>query len=259
MLSKEKMDSLAAMLGIKADVLAKAISDEQEVELELPKGRFLTEEQESKILDNHGKRKYDEGISKATKYAFDGKNKDDFIKEFVDAALEEAKVEPNTKIKDLQDSLKNLQSQLLEKDTKYSQLESSVKVEKTKFKVQSLIPDLPEGLGLNKDEAASLFFMGIEQKEDGIYKNGKLLKDNMENALSLEDAVKSFVTEKGWDKAPSGRGGGAGGGAGKKVANTPKTMEEYENLLKEKGINVGSAEANAILREAAKETPEILG
>ena len=59
MLSKEQMDSIAVMTGIKADVLAKAISDEQEVKLELPEGRFLTKDKEELLLDNHGKKKYD--------------------------------------------------------------------------------------------------------------------------------------------------------------------------------------------------------
>lgn len=253
------MDSFAGLLGITADVLAKAISDEQEVEVEIPEGEFLTKEAKETILDNHGKRKYDEGVSKATKDAFDGKSKDDFLKEKIDVALEEAKVEPNKKVQELTNSLETLRGQLTEKDDAFSELQNKMKTKETRLKAQSFIPDLPETTGLSKEEATSLFFMGVEIKEDGIYKNGTLLKDNREAPLTLEQSVKSFVTEKGWDKAPSGRGGGAGNPPNGGNSGLPKTMEEYESAIKEKGFHPGSEEAKSLLAEAAKEAPEILG
>ena len=36
------------------------------------------------------------------------------------------------------------------------------------------------------------------------------------------------------------------------------SLADYESMLKEKGINVGSEEANSLLKEMAKENPEIL-
>jgi hypothetical protein len=260
MLSKKSMDALAAMTGIAADVLAKQISDEQEVELELPEGEFLTKEAKETILDNHGKRKYDEGISKATKDAFEGKSKDDFLKEKVDAALEEAKVKPNEKVKELEASLESLRTQLTNEKNAVTELQSKMKAKETRLEAQSFIPDLPETIGLSKAEATSLFFMGAEIKEDGIYRNGTLLKDSLETPLTLEQAVKSFVTEKGWDKtAPAGRGGGSGKPTGGSSSTLPKTLEEYESAIKEKGFHPGSEEAKSLLAEAAKEAPEILG
>jgi predicted methyltransferase MtxX (methanogen marker protein 4) len=258
MLSKKQMDAFAAMTGITADVLAKAISDEQEVELELPEGRFFTKEKEETLLDNHGKRKYDEGISKATKDAYDGKSKDDFLKGIKSTLLEEAKVEPNKKVTELESSLEVLRNQILEKDTAFESLKGSVDGERKMLKAQSFIPELPESLGLKKSEAANLILNGVEIKEDGIYKNGELVKDSMQKALSLEDFIKESVNSRGWAKVPSGRGGGSGGAVGAS-SSKPKTIEEYEAVIKEKGLHIGSAEAQAILQEAAKETPEILG
>lgn len=264
MLSKQDWDALAVISGIKADVLAKAISDEQEVNLEFPKGRYLTKEQEDIILDNHGKRKYDEGISKALKVAFEGKSKEDFLADFskekIRAALEEAKVEPNKKIAELNDSLDKLRDQLNDKDAEYEKLQKSIEKEKYILEAQSYIPELSESIGLKKSEAVSLILSGVEKKEDGIYKNGELLKDSYESAISLETFIKDSVEQRGWtNNTPKGRGGGSNSSNDKSsTVSTPKTMQEFEAILQEKGIHAGSAEAQALLNEAAKQTPEIL-
>lgn len=257
MLSQKTLDAIAELYGITADVLAQNISDEQEIALDLPEGRFLSSEQEATLLDNHGKSRYDAGVSKATKDAFDGKSKEDFLKEIKSAALEEAKIEPNKKVAELQSSIETLQKQVTDKEDAYSNLETKMKQKELKLGVQALFPTLPDTLGINGAEATSLFLMNHEVKEDGIYKNGTLLKDNLQNPLSQADAVKAFVAEKGWDAAPGGRGGGAGGSGGTEGGKI-KTMEAYEAHLKEKGLQVGSAEANALLDEIAKESPEIL-
>lgn len=185
---------------------------------------------------------------------FEGKKPEDFISNFKSKILSEAKVEPNKKIEELENSLTNLRGQLEQKDNAFSELQSNIQKDKIKFKTQSLFPELNNGL--TKDEAVSLFFMKHEVKDDGVYKNGEKLKDNLENALSLEDTVKTFIQEKGWDSNnnPSGRGGGAKSDG--KSTELPSNMEEYETYIKEKGWNAGSQEANAVLNEMAKAQAE---
>ena len=70
----------------------------------------------------------------------------------------------------------------------------------------------------------------------------------------LSEAVGTFVSSKGWDKepAPTGRGGGSGSGT---PPVSVSSLADYESMLKEKGINVGSEEANSLLKEMAKEKP----
>ena len=185
---------------------------------------------------------------------FEGKRQEDFINAYKTQILSEAKVEPNKKIDELNSSLEVLRGQLSEKDNAFEQLKTSVEVDKRKFKAQSLIPELPKELGLTKDEATSLYFMKHEIKEDGIYFNGEKQKDNMEKSLSFEDSVKSFVESRGWNKStPTGRGGGAQGGSNNTL---PTSLDEFEGYLKEKGINPGSQEANALLSEVVKANEE---
>lgn len=194
-------------------------------------------------------------LKKSVGLEFEGKDPDVFIEKFKASVLEQAQIEPNQKIEEQSKSLDNLRKQLETKDSEIESLKLDFQKKETRSKVESLIPELPEGLGLSKSEATSLFFNSHEVKEDGVYKDGVLLKDEMEKALSLNDVAEKFVSDRGWNKKPSGRGGGAGA---KGQPALPKTMAEFETQLKEKGINPGSMEANALLREVAEKNPEIL-
>lgn len=249
------MDALAELTGITADELAKAISDEQEVSLETPKGVFITEEQKAEMLDNHGKRKYDEGKSKAMKEAYDGKEKDAFLNELKNSILEEAKLEPNKKVEELNVTVENLRTKLQEKEGEFDGLKSNMAKEKRMLEIQSTIPDIPENVGLSKQEATNLYMLGREFKDDGIYLNGKHLTDEYERSIDVPTDVKNWYEQKGWGKKPAGRGGGTQGAAGGSPA-IPKTMEEYNAYLESKGLKEGSMEANAILRQVAEANPE---
>lgn len=271
-MNKKVIEYLATVLKLDVKVLTKAIETEGEV-IELPEGsRFLTKDEVETIKDNHGKTRYDAGKTAGSEMLLkdlseevgfedavkDGKT---FIKNYKTAILEEAKVEPNNKIAQLETSIDNLRNQITEKDTAYQTLQSSVDGERRVLKAQSFVPELPETLGLNKEEAVNLILAGIEIKEDGIYKDGNILKDSMEKPVTLENFVKESVTQRGWDTVPTGRGGGsggAGGAGGSGGGALPTTMQEFEDHIKEKGFHPGSAEAQALLAEAAKESPGIL-
>lgn len=186
---------------------------------------------------------------------FEGKDAKDFVEAFKSKILEDSKVEPNKKIEEMETSLSKLQNQIQEKEKAYTDLQSSLNQKETRYKVQSLIPDLPENIGLNKEEAATLLFSNYDFKEDGVYKNGELLKDNLEKPVSFEDAVNGFVTDRGWNaEPPSGRGGGARGKGGNTFSIS--SHDEFEQHIKEKGLHPGSREAQAILSKAIEENPD---
>lgn len=267
MYNKDITDRIAGMLGLNAEEFAKGITSEQEVDLTLPSGRFLTQEQEDTIKDNHGKTRYDVGRTAEREIVYKDlsreiglekpiKNHKDFVEAYKNLIIEEAKIEPNKKIEEYQNSISNLQGVIKERDSKIHGMETEFKGRQMKLDAKAFIPEIPETLGITKDDATNLFFMSHEVKEDGIYKNGSILKDTLETPIDLKEAVSSFVSEKGWNKKPAGRGGGAGGKRTEGVA--PKTEEEFEAMLKEKGISPSSQEANALLTKYAKENPEIL-
>ena len=255
MLSQKTLDALAVNSGIAADVLATAISDEQEQDLELPEGRFLKSDDEAQLLDNHGKQRYDAGRSKALKDAFEGKSKDDFLNEFRASVLEEAEVEPNKKVEDLQKSLTDLQTKYQDdieaKDLIISEKDSRLKRVETTSQIQAFLPDLIEGIDNNT--AITMFNSTHEIKEDGIYRNGQLLKNDLQSPLELKDAVESFISERKWKK------GKIQGHGDKKPGNNgavPKTYAEFQQYCESKGISEGSSEAKEYLKTIKAKNPE---
>lgn len=267
-MNKKVLEQIAGALKFDAELLAKSLSSENEDEkIELPK--LFTESQVETIKENVGKEKYDAGaiasrdmtlkdLSDLAGFDERVKDKEAFISRFKDSILKDASIEPNKKVKELEQSLEKLQNTVLERDKAISDLENDFKQKETKIKAQSLIPDFSKTLGITKEEATSLFFMRHDIKDDGIYRDGEKLKDDYEKPLDLQSVINNFVSEKGWDKElnPIGRGGGSGhprGGNGK-----PSNLAEFEKYVSEKGLNIGSAEANALLKELATENPEIL-
>lgn len=258
--------SLAEMAKVEdVEAFAKALKSETDTDYELDLGGLIvrTKEEDEQLRENllaevKTKNFNDafeiqiRNMKKDLGLEFEGKKQEDFINSFKSKILAEAKVEPNKKISELESSLETLRGQINEKQSAYEQLKSSVEKDKRKFKAQSLIPDLPENLGLSKDDAVNLYFMSHEEKEDGIYVNGNKLKDKLEKPLSFEESVISFVESKGWNKKPVGRGGGYGGDDNPGDGGLPKTLEEYDKYIEEKGWVKGGKEANALLSEVVK-------
>lgn len=262
-MNKKLIESLAKLAKVQdVEAFTKALESETDTDFKLDTDNLIirTKDEDEKYKTNIISEIKPEIWKEATEIQiknmkkdlgleFDGKKPEDFIENFKSKILNEAKIEPNKKIDELNASLESLRSKLSEKESAFSELQSKIENEKIKFKAHTLIPELDNGL--TKEEAVSLFFMNHEIKEDGIYKNGQKLKDNLESPLSLEDSVKTFVESKGWgQKQPTGRGGGAKSEG--KSSSLPTNIDEYDAYIKEKGWNAGSQEANAVLQEMAK-------
>lgn len=190
---------------------------------------------------------------------FEGKRQEDFIESFKSKVLSEASIEPNKRISELENTLSNINKSLQEKDNELNNIKTSFRKEKTRLEAESYIPDLPESIGLTKQEATDLFFMKYEIKDDGVYKGDqRLVSTTTAEPLGLKDVIYNFVSEKGWNReAPKGRGGeGIKSGKGGGVA--PTTLDEFNALAMEKGFNVGSKDYNAYLAEVVKENPDII-
>lgn len=266
-MNKKLIESLAKLAKVQdLDAFTEALKSESDTDFKLDTDNLVvrTKDEDSEFKSNIITEAKPEIWKQATEIQiknmkkdlgleFEGKEPEDFISNFKSKVLEEAKIEPNKKIEELNASLESLRGQLSEKDNAFSEFKNSTEKEKIKFKASSLMPE-PKN-GLSREEAITLYFSQHEIKEDGVYRNGEKLKDNLEKAISFEDSVLSFADEKGWAKEiPTGRGGGAQG----QFDNTslPTNTEEYESYIKSKGWNVGSQEANAVLNEMAKAKTE---
>lgn len=253
MLSQQTLDALAVNSGIEADVLAQAISDEQEQTLELPKGRFLTSENESKLLDNHGKKKYDEGKSKTLKDVFEGKTREDFLKDYKDSVLEEANLEPNQKLEEKNTIIEDLQNKLRGKDQEIETIMSENTKKQRVANALSQMPELKDGLGISKSEALNLILSNSELKEDGIYSNGTLLTDDYQSPIEVKDFLLREVNSRGWSKKKiQGNGGRKPGQQSEKIS----TYTEFQKYCESKGWNESSQEAISFLNKVKKDNSD---
>ena len=269
-MNKKVIELLAGALKLKVEDLTQVLASEEEVDFKLPENiKIFTTDEFEQIKDNHGKNKYDEGkiaskemllkeMSKKAGFENPIKDDDELLKSYKEQILKDASIEPNKKVDELQMSLEKLQGVVSEKEKQLLDLESTFRQKETRITAQSLIPDLPENIGLSKSEAVSLFFLNHEIKDDGIYKNGEKMKDQYEKPLDLSSAVSGYVSDKGWDKAPEPRGRGGGSGSSQSSNGKPTNLTEFEAYISQKGIGAASAEANALLKELATENPEIL-
>ncbi len=280
-MNKELIKSLATLLGLDVEELTKGLTEEKSdfklkdgLKVYGPDENIFTQEKVDQIKDNHGKTRYDAGklagsemlmkdIAKAQGFDESINDSDKFVAAFRSKILEDAKMKPDEKVTELETSLENLRTKLGDKDKVIEGLEGQLSSSKRVFEIQGFLPSIPESLNISRADATDLYMKGREFKEDGIYLNGKRLLDDTEKAITIEQDVKSWYEGKGWGSDQfKGRGGGGGGAGGAGGAggdgDLPTTMEEYEAHLKQKGINAGSAEANALLSKVAEKHPEIL-
>lgn len=266
MYKREILDKIAGALGLDAEVFAKGLSSETEEDLNIPEGRFLTREQEETLLDNHGKKRYDAGseaaremqlkdMSKLLGFEESIKDPEKLLNKYKENILEQAKIEPNKKVTQLEESLETLRQTIANKDSAFNELQSKLDNIQRRSQLLKGIPQLSETVGLNNDEVLDLFLKSHEIKEDGVYKDGVLLQDDLAKSLDYESVISSFVKDRGWDHKDTDPITGR-----PKPPRTGKKLsyDDFEAELKEKGYHPGSQEAYALLETYAKDNPEIL-
>lgn len=259
MLKEGQAEMLGKVLpqGLTVEVLTKALTSESEVDLEIPTGRFLTADNEATLLDNHGKKKYDEGktvgsevmlkdLSKEAGFETAIKDSKEFLTQFKTNILDGAKIEPNKKVEELEASLESLRGVVTEKDTTINDLQSKITGISVNSKIKEAIPELKEGV--NKDDVLTLFKASYSIKEDGVYKGDTLLKDDLQNPLTVEQSMSSFLGGRDWiKKSISGNGGkGKTGGSTGSIGS----YSEFQKICESKGWNEGSAEAKQFLQNS---------
>lgn len=216
-IKKESLQKIAAIAKVKFEDLETAIKDEKEVDLTIPDLSTFTDD-ELKTLNAN---KYNEGkkagvemgvdeVKKELSLDFQGKTIKGLIEAANKKAIADAKIEPdklNETITKLQNTVKEYETKLAEKDVEVEQI-------RTTHEVYTDIPDFGENApALTKKEVVDLMKVnGYEFKKDGAYKDGKRINDKLENAVARKDVIGAFLKDKKLlteePTVPGGRGGG---------------------------------------------------
>lgn len=258
----KNIDELAKFVKGGADVLQKAISSEEEVNLEFVAGSFVSDEQ----LDSLKSDVFESGKKEGNKIGYDfalkdvkkdfgidieGKDRKEIVKAVSSKIMSDAKLEPSKKIQELESSLESLQK-TYQTDLSAKNLE----VEKLSNKVRSTLVDtslmgyIPDGLDIIKPSQFAMLAKGEyefdfnDNNELVAKKGGNVLKDKMEKPIPVKEILTDFATQNKWINA-GGRGGGheTGGDQGFKSMN-----EVYKHMEQNK-IDPQGPEGEKLINE----------
>lgn len=268
MLSQEAIKKIAGIIKADPKVLEEAIKSEKETPVDIPELSVFTADELKTRDGNIEKTHYDNGRTAGVemlikdlkaKYGveLEGKDPEKFMNAFKSKIENDAKIQPDEKVKELsgtvtklQDNIKTLQS---EKEDLSKQLKNIGLTSKVLSSVEKeYLIGKSDMLSIMKSNGYS-----FEEEENKIVAklNGNIIRDNMtQSPLSVDKVFDSYATEKKWIKEPvrSGRGDGSSGG-GKEI---PSSLSEFEKQWKEDGKSTNSAEFLAKAQEYAKDNKD---
>lgn len=267
-LKKETLQKIATLTKTKIEDLEKAIKDEKEVDFVIPDKLTVLDDAEVQTLKtneyNSGKVAGVEMSVKETKdkmgLNFSGKTIEGLVEAATKKALDDAKVTPDEKVKELEGKITTLQGTVKEYETKMAEKDSEVTTIKTNSELYKHIPAPGEnGPALGADDVIQLMKAnGYEFKNENgaitAYKGGKQLQDKLSNALPVKDVVSGFMKEKKLiieDGTPGGRGGGD-----KKAAVKATKYSELEKQFKADGKSLLGEEFSKAVQQAVKDNKE---
>lgn len=267
-LKKETLQKIAALTKVKVEDLETAINDEKEVDLTIQdKLNVFTEEEVTTLKKNEYNSGKTAGVEIAVKdtreklgLKFEGKTIDGLVEAATKKALDDAKIAPDEKVKELEGKVTNLQGTVKEYETKLAEKESEVSGIRLNSELYKHIPQPGEsGPALGADEVIQLMKAnGYEFKQENgaviTYKGGKPVTDKLSNNQPINEVVTGFLKEKKLiteEGTPGGRGGGDKTPAGK-----AGKLSELKKQFTDQGKSLLGDEFRQSVAQAQKDNAE---
>jgi len=258
----KNIDELAKFVKGGADVLQKAIDSEDEQSLEFIEGSFVSDGDLETLKTGQFKSGSKEGQTIGYDFAMKDFKKDfgieiegkdrkvigDAIKTNI---LADANKKPDAKILELETSLGNLRTTFDTEKQTWEQSESKFKGQLKDISVMSeLQKSTPDIKGLNIGQFTTLVKSEYEfdfDENNVLYakKNGKPVKDKMEQAIPVESILTDYATQNGWFSS-NGRGGKDNQGGG---SSEFKTVNDVYKHMEKSNIQPDSPEGVKMLND----------
>lgn len=267
MISKATLQKIASLLKIKAEDLETAQSDTAEKDVEIGELATYSADELTTLKNNEynaGKRN---GVEMAVKESkeklgldFQGKSIDGLIEAASKKALADAKIDPSQKDKELNDKITNLQNTVKEYEKKLSEKDIEVEGIKTSSELSGYIPaPVKDGVQYNQKEILSIMQANGYDfvRENGklvVKKDGQLMQDKLSNPQQPADVIKGFMTERNYIKTEQELGGH--GGSDKKPGSKAVKLSELKQQFASDGKSLLGEEFNTAVQAAVKEYPE---
>jgi len=207
-------------LGIDLELLEKAFKEEAEIEVPVPDGTIYTDtsiaELKANVKRGHeeaypeifGKKLNEEltlGLSTS-----DAKDTTKLLAAVAKKAVADAKIEPDKKVTELQESLRKLQEEVIPAKAKEAEeWQGKYKAREEFDRYAAVIPEKANKY-LTKEEHVARVRAKVQQGENGIAidpATGKAYKDNLEKERMFADVVTELYTKNdGWLQPDSGAG-----------------------------------------------------
>jgi hypothetical protein len=262
MLKQETIQKIEQLLKIKG--LAEAIRSEGEVDLIIEGISTFSDEELQTLKSNSYKDGKKAGVEmdvddmkKELGLDFQGKTVKGLVEALKKKVLDDAKIEPEQRVKELSKDLDTLRKE----NERLSQTLAEQKTEALRAKTdRELFKEVPETTLSASDlvDFARLKGYDFRLNEEGKivpYKNGEPLKDKTANPLGAKDVLSEFAKEfkllKPEEVIPEGRGGGD-----KKPLARPASISELKQQFLEQGKSVNGDEFRQAYQAAAKDNPD---
>ena len=256
----KNIDDLARFVEGGAEVLQKALTSQEDVEIKLVAGDFFSDDYLNTLKKSQFQAGKEEGnkigydfalkdIKKDAGIEIDGKDRVKILNALKEKYTKDAGIEPTKKVQELESQLKNVQSNYEKDIAEREQIISSLNGKMESFHVNNLIQkEMPELKALKKEQAAILFQNDFQVKKDGenvsLIKNGQPVTDKFGKPLPLKDVLFDYATSNGWIHS-EGKGGddNKGGSSDTKFDN----KDEVFRYMRENNIDPTSGEGQQLL------------
>jgi len=243
---------LEKSLKLKEGTLKSALEAPDEVEIEIPKLKVRTEDEEIQFVDNLKNEFKTAGREIAIKEArekhgleFQGKHMDNLLENFKAKVLKDADVNPDKRVVDLTTDLTTVRTNLEKVTNEYNTFKANIEVEKERSNINNMVlSEIPDNTIIGKSELLTLFNskFAAEKQDNGaiVFKTGnEVLKDKTTmTPLSAKEIVKDFIAPYlGKPVGGSGQGDETGG-------SKPGSLDAFMKEMADKNISQNSESFN---------------
>jgi len=263
MLKKETWQELAKRTGVEAEKLQELITSESEEAVELSNVTILDDVQLETFKETIGKASAKTGartmiemevkaLRDKHELDFEGKTIENLLTSFANKQVTEAKIEPNKKVSDAMESVKNLQTtyntDIAAKDLQISGLSEKINGFKTNSELTKHIPDGLTGIESRDFLTIAKTVANFDFDDEGdfvVKQNGKIKRDKMEKPIKPKDWLTDLAIEKKWIDS-EGRGDGNKFGKSKSKF---KTMNDVFKHMDKNKINPRSPDGVKLIAD----------
>ncbi len=245
-------------LEVQDEVIAGAIEKKETLKIENDKIILFSVDDYNTRIENLKKDEYKKGRKEGVEIEWketkrklgieiEGKNGDEILDAFRQKVLTDAKIEPNKKITEQDEMIKQLRANLAKEESEKNELKKSFSQKEKENTINSMIftaiPEKAISETMTRSDVAVLFKgngyqLDLEEGKEVVKFNGEVLKHTTTlEPLKLSDVMSDFVTKKGLIKSEGGRGAGDDVSKG-----TPGTLEAFDEEMKAKNILENSPE-----------------